>query len=30
MIQLMCMYVVKVGAHFGRHYDVDNQLNYTY
>ena len=24
------MYVVKVGAHFGRHPDVNSQLNYTY
>ena len=24
------MYVVKVGAHFGRHPDVTSQLNYTY
>ena len=24
------VYVVKVGAHFGRHPDVNSQLNYTY
>ena len=29
-MQWMCMYVVKVGAHFGRHPDVNSQLNYTY
>ena len=24
------VYVVKVGAHFGRHPDVTSQLNYMY